>query len=343
MDIQQVDLKQALVCAYLAKEVYYKFPDEIKLNPTINKELHFKNFSKFPSANVELHFSDKTDTQCAILQEPGSDHVYLIFRGTEKSMDWKTNVEFSRDLFQVRDKGKDKVAEETAVLPQDDDEDDSFSLPDDTSLDGEEETGMSFNEDDEDDGFSLPADEHTSDDEESDMHFEPVAESDAKHFEFANETGDKAPQYPRARMHLGFVTAYMSVQDYVHDYIVKHQPKKLTVTGHSLGGALATCCAIDMKLTYLSKYDIELYTFGAPRVGNEEFPELFNTALPKSYRFVNGLDIVPAVPRTWQGYRHVNHEIRIGKGLSWRFLSRRATDHFMVQYINTLEEMLSLE
>ncbi|MEM7335669.1 MAG: hypothetical protein AAF490_26560 [Chloroflexota bacterium] len=319
MDIKDVNLQKAIVCAYLAKEVYYKFPQEVAANPDIEEKMKFKAFSKFPNANVELHHADESDTQCAIMQEEGSDHIYLIFRGTEKGDDWKTNVQFSRDLFQVRDKGSTSPGETT------------------------EDAAMSFNDDDDDASFTLPADDAgSSDDEESDMHFEPVEdEGKAKHFEFVEssslESADLAPAHPRAQMHLGFVTAYMTVQDYVHNYVVKHQPKKITVTGHSLGGALATLCAVDMKLTYLGKYDVDLYTYGAPCVGNTEFPDLFNTAVPKSYRFVNGLDVVPQVPRPWQGYKHVNHEIKIGKGWTWRFLSRRGTDHFMTSYIQELE------
>lgn len=330
------DKQKAIQCAFLAKEVYKKFPQELAENPEVEESMKFKSFSQFPDANVELHHASDSDTQCAILHEPDSDHIYLIFRGTEKSTDWKTNVTFSRELFQVRDKGQDAVAEETAVSPSDDE--DGFTLDGD---EGSEDASMSMNDDD--DGFTLPANDlATTDEEESDMHFEPVEEGGAKHFEFVTSGlegvgGDLAPAHPRAQMHLGFVTAYMTVQDHVHNYIVKHQPKKITITGHSLGGALATLCAIDMKLTYLSKYDVELFTYGAPRVGNTEFPELFNNAVPKSFRFVNGLDVVPAVPRTWQGYKHVNHEIKIGKGWNWRFLSRRVSDHFMNEYIDALK------
>ena len=48
--------------------------------------------------------------------------------------------------------------------------------------------------------------------------------------------------------------------------------------------------------------DIRLYSFGSPRVGNEEFVEKFesfvrNGALTEPYRVVNGEDVAPKKKR----------------------------------------------
>lgn len=44
---------------------------------------------------------------------------------------------------------------------------------------------------------------------------------------------------------------------------------KIIVSGHSLGGALAVLCALDLHRTY-NKVD-RLTTIGQPRIGNSEF------------------------------------------------------------------------
>lgn len=160
--------------------------------------------------------------------------------------------------------------------------------------------------------------------------------------------GDREQVYPYekesssgAKMHQGFASAYMSVRDRIHHYLKNHAASSLTVTGHSLGGALATLCAVDLQYNFSNKIkNIESYTFGAPRVGNNGFSESFNRRVPNSYRFVYGMDIVSALPRTWQGYRHVDTEHRLGSRFSLNFLSQRFKDHKIENYINALEELI---
>jgi hypothetical protein len=155
---------------------------------------------------------------------------------------------------------------------------------------------------------------------------------------------DKEQVYPYegasksgALIHRGFVQAYFSVRDQIHDYIRSNPVSTVTVTGHSLGGALATLCAIDVQYNFSSKVTVEAYTFGAPKVGNEGFQESFNRRIPNSYRFVAGMDLVPELPRWWQGYRHVNTELRIGPRFSLQFLSQRFKDHAITRYIDLLK------
>ncbi|PSB24656.1 lipase family protein [Stenomitos frigidus] len=155
---------------------------------------------------------------------------------------------------------------------------------------------------------------------------------------------DRAQVYPYAaesssgaKMHQGFVDAYFSVRDQIHTYLKSHSVSSVTVTGHSLGGALATLCAVDVQYNF-SPVDVELYTFGSPRVGNSGFRDSFNQRVPKSYRFVYGMDIVPALPRPWQGYSHVDAEYRLGPRLSLNFVTQRFKDHAISNYLNALKE-----
>ncbi|RPI77437.1 MAG: lipase family protein, partial [Planctomycetaceae bacterium] len=62
------------------------------------------------------------------------------------------------------------------------------------------------------------------------------------------------------------------------------------VTGHSLGGALATLAA--RRLPAALK-PFEVATFGQPRVGNVTF---INGYMLRHNRYVNNHDIVPSVP-----------------------------------------------
>ncbi|MBD2296634.1 lipase family protein [Anabaena sphaerica FACHB-251] len=143
-------------------------------------------------------------------------------------------------------------------------------------------------------------------------------------------------------MHRGFIEAYFSVRDDIHEYIRKNNISKITVTGHSLGGALATLCAVDIQYNFKAQLSsVEAYTFGAPKVGNNGFSTSYNERVIKSYRFVHGMDIVPELPRWWQGYSHVDKELRIGSRFSLNFLSARFRDHAIGDYISSLKQKLT--
>lgn len=82
--------------------------------------------------------------------------------------------------------------------------------------------------------------------------------------------------------------------------------RSIFFTGHSLGGALATLAAAEMKLRDSERPVAGLYTFGQPRVGNEEFVDAFNRAMgPRAYRVVNNNDLVTRVAPRAMGYGHI--------------------------------------
>ncbi len=71
-------------------------------------------------------------------------------------------------------------------------------------------------------------------------------------------------------------------------------PGNVIVTGHSLGGSLATLCAADIRAT--TGANVTLYTFASPRSGDQAFAARFNTECPRTWRIANTEDIVNTVP-----------------------------------------------
>lgn len=68
----------------------------------------------------------------------------------------------------------------------------------------------------------------------------------------------------------------------------------LICTGHSLGGAIASICYIDIICNNIVK-NRTLYTFGSPRAGNIEFANIINKE-NTAFRIVNSADLTPTVP-----------------------------------------------
>lgn len=79
------------------------------------------------------------------------------------------------------------------------------------------------------------------------------------------------------------------------------------VTGHSLGAALATLFAFDIARD-LGIQPIT-YTFGGPRVGNDQFSAAFASSVNTMYRVVHDEDIVPHLPPHALGWWHVDEQV----------------------------------
>lgn len=100
-------------------------------------------------------------------------------------------------------------------------------------------------------------------------------------------------------------------------FLLKHsEGKKFYMTGHSLGGAMATIAASRLQ----DSVDC-LYTYGSPRVGTRKFIKCLKV---EHYRHVNNNDIVPSVPFAFLGYKHhgnlryINFYGKIRKMSAWQ-------------------------
>jgi triacylglycerol lipase len=91
----------------------------------------------------------------------------------------------------------------------------------------------------------------------------------------------------------GFYRIYLSVQSAIQEVLAEliGRRTQFVVTGHSLGGALATLGSFD-----LTAYCPFVYTFASPRVGNPIFAQGYNHLLHPVWRVDNSSDIVPDVP-----------------------------------------------
>ncbi|KAG2423394.1 hypothetical protein HXX76_015359 [Chlamydomonas incerta] len=122
------------------------------------------------------------------------------------------------------------------------------------------------------------------------------------------------PGFPHAMIHAGFYTLWTgsSLQTTfaaaVAELVAAHPGSRLVGIGHSMGGALAQLAAIEFKLAYNGTH-ATVYTFGAPRVGNLAYQQLFNSFIDVSWRFTHNRDVVPSVPLQLMGFQHVAREV----------------------------------
>ncbi|KAK9991632.1 hypothetical protein SO802_026617 [Lithocarpus litseifolius] len=129
------------------------------------------------------------------------------------------------------------------------------------------------------------------------------------------------------QVHSGFLSAYDSVRTriisliklaigYIDDLAEPPFKWHVYVTGHSLGGALATLLALELSSSQLAMHgaiSVTMYNFGSPRVGNKKFAEYYNEKVKDSWRVVNHRDIIPTVPRL-MGYCHVAQPVYLAAG-----------------------------
>jgi triacylglycerol lipase len=98
------------------------------------------------------------------------------------------------------------------------------------------------------------------------------------------------------KTHAGFTAIYQSARERILNAIRRvNSWKQLLITGHSLGGALATLAALDLAVNTPFAAPV-MINFGSPRVGDPEFANVYNDTIRNSLRMVNLFDPVPRVP-----------------------------------------------
>ena len=114
-----------------------------------------------------------------------------------------------------------------------------------------------------------------------------------------------------ARIHRGFWNAWQSVREEIAALV---QQRRVTLAGHSLGGALAMLAGIDLAQSGVEVAGV--YTFGQPRVGDSAFRRQYDSALgSRTFRVVAPGDVVPCVPYLLGAYLHAGREMFLDCGL----------------------------
>ncbi|KAK4784224.1 hypothetical protein SAY86_018592 [Trapa natans] len=127
------------------------------------------------------------------------------------------------------------------------------------------------------------------------------------------------PGMPDAMVHHGFYSAYhnTTIRPCVLNGIKRAQEiygdLNIMVTGHSMGGAMASFCGLDLTVNHEAK-SVQVVTFGQPRIGNTVFASYYSQLVPNTIRVTNDHDIVPHLPPYYtlfpqKTYHHFPREV----------------------------------
>lgn len=163
----------------------------------------------------------------------------------------------------------------------------------------------------------------------------------------------------RVKVHRGFYNAARQVVRCIRGHLAQHQEtRKVILTGHSLGGAVALIASalqtdhVRRKSELGNHSAIPVITFGAPRSGNGAFRDWIadNT---EHYRFTNAMDSVTVMPPYLMGYRQSGHQTYMVDGdrafrPAWyermllRFLAKKGpiSAHSMALYLTRIKELV---
>jgi len=111
--------------------------------------------------------------------------------------------------------------------------------------------------------------------------------------------------------------------------------KNIYITGHSMGSSIATIMYAYLKVKI--KNNLELITYGCPKVGNKEFSKTSDKT--NTIRIVNGNDIISKIPYSilcLLNYTHPKNILNIGKKTTYFY---SIEDHHILNYYNSLNNL----
>jgi len=117
---------------------------------------------------------------------------------------------------------------------------------------------------------------------------------------------------------------------------LQEKDTKIILTGHSLGGALATLAACRFYDLGIKPENLVVYSFGAPPVGSQKFIDAYQNKF-SIYRFANTLDIVPLVDKLLFAFKQ-QQLLHIGKKIE--LASNEGEVHGLSGYIDNMSEFI---
>lgn len=141
--------------------------------------------------------------------------------------------------------------------------------------------------------------------------------------------------FSRHEIHMGFLREYKNLRSKrtftdllsrIKKMAEENSEFRILLTGHSLGGAVATVCVADILMnTAIGAHKIALITFGSPRVGNDVFASwIDHSCLSKNLRVEVVSD--PVVSQPAQDYNAFVH-----RGLLTAIRKQNRTDFIRVE------------
>lgn len=149
-------------------------------------------------------------------------------------------------------------------------------------------------------------------------HVVAVRGSSIHHDWLTNGNFGVATGYNNTSVHTGFNKTFSSLRPELErrlsDTATRHGKQQIHVVGHSLGGAIASLVADWAKMHFNTT--VNLYTFGAPRVGLSGYAQKSTFAIDQHFRCTHGADPVPMAP-VWpfvHAPTETPHEYRLDSG-----------------------------
>ncbi|KAA0064391.1 triacylglycerol lipase [Cucumis melo var. makuwa] len=136
--------------------------------------------------------------------------------------------------------------------------------------------------------------------------------------------------------------AYYTLRQVLRDVVKANDKARFIITGHSLGGALATLFVTILAFhgeSALLKRLQAIYTFGQPRAGDRNFAQFMNN-LTKNYgfgyyRYVYSFDMVARVPFDFKNswYKHFGECVYYNSCYKGKFLEAEPNPNYFFEIL----------
>lgn len=153
--------------------------------------------------------------------------------------------------------------------------------------------------------------------------------TDGEIADWLNNIKVKLTTWKWGKVHQGFQGHLINVWDdriypHVTALLEEREERKIWITGHSLGAAMATLATARLVEAGSGAKIGGLYTFGQPKTANRKFAKEFDQKRGLkaiSFRFVHNNDVVPKIPFTTFivfKYKHIGTFVYFNRNKRWK-------------------------